>query len=152
MTATITDLPIRVAGRVRLGPLPAEPSRPLRTPCWLWTGGRFSAGYGSLWLDGRSQLVHRVVYSTLVGALPPRTSLLWLDHVCRVRHCCNPAHLELVTATENQMRRADSLSDTCAHGHLWAENARPVKGEPNQRACQTCNNEKARRYRARSAA
>lgn len=152
MTATVTDLPVRLAKRIDFdGPVPTEPSRPLDTGCWLWTGGLFPAGYGSYWHDGASVLVHRVVYEALVGPLPERDSLMWLDHVCRVRRCCRPEHLELVTATENQLRRADAMAEVCVNGHLWSENERPVRGRPHQRRCAACARERQRAYRARQA-
>lgn len=152
MTITVTDLdlPSRITARIEIGSVPADGSRPLDTPCWLWTGGKFPAGYGSCWLNGRSQLVHRVIWEAVHGPPPPRESLEVVDHVCRVRACCNPAHLELVSATENQLRRADSRGAThCANGHPWADNERPVRGKPNQRTCRSCGREKARRYRQR---
>lgn len=153
MTITVTDLPPRLAVRIDFdGPIPPNPSRPLDTGCWLWTGGLFPAGYGSYWSDGKSVLVHRYVYEQLVGPLPDRDSLDWVDHICRVRGCCRPDHLEVVTATENQLRREDHLAEFCPNGHPWAENAVPVKDHPNQRSCRSCNRDKARAHRARKAA
>jgi hypothetical protein len=46
-------------------------------------------------------LVHRDVYEQLVGPIPEG---LVLDHLCRNRSCCNPAHLEPVTTAENVRR------------------------------------------------
>lgn len=154
MTATVTDLlPDRLRFRIDFdGLVPADSSRPLVDGCWLWTGGCFPAGYGSYWHEGRSVLVHRFVYEAMVGPLPPRESLLWLDHVCRVRACCNPLHLELVTATENQLRRAEALADYCSNGHPWATNAVTPKGRPNQRVCRACGRDRQRRYRERRSA
>jgi hypothetical protein len=150
VTATVTDLPPRLRDRITVSAgVPSTGSRPLDTPCWLWTGGKFSAGYGSVWWNGSGELVHRVVYDLLVGPLPDRQALLWIDHVCRMRACCNPDHLELVTATDNQLRRADVMADICSNGHPWDDNARPVPGKPNQRRCRTCAAERQRRYRAR---
>lgn len=42
-----------------------------------------------------------MVYRSLVGEIPEGYVL---DHRCRVRACCNPAHLELVTVRVNTLR------------------------------------------------
>lgn len=76
------------------------------TGCWIWLGA-IEQGYGRIWLRlggrrrGRSARVHRVVYRSLVGEIPEGYVL---DHRCRVRACCNPAHLELVTVRVNTLR------------------------------------------------
>lgn len=70
--------------------------------CWHWLAGISAAtGYGNIWWLGRTQSAHRVAYTLLRGPIPPA---LTIDHLCRVRHCVNPAHLELVTQAENNRR------------------------------------------------
>jgi hypothetical protein len=74
------------------------------TGCWLWTATISRDGYGSLkWkINGRSTHgAYRVAYVALVGIVPDG---LHLDHLCRVRRCVNPAHLEPVTPRENILR------------------------------------------------
>jgi hypothetical protein len=77
--------------------------------CWLWQGALYENGYASFWFDGKTGRAHRFIYELLVGSIPEH---LQLDHLCRVRHCVNPAHLEPVTNAENGMRgvRARALS------------------------------------------
>ncbi len=93
--------------------------------CWLWTGALNSLGYGVIWLEGRNQYAHRVVYE-FYRAIPEG---LQLDHLCRVRCCVNPDHLESVTAKENT-RRADGqaakkAATHCKRGHEFTvENTR----------------------------
>jgi hypothetical protein len=70
--------------------------------CWLWTGGLNNCGYGQVSFQGRTQAAHRVVWELLVG---PIAKGLQLDHLCHMRLCVNPDHLEPVTKAEN-MRRA----------------------------------------------
>lgn len=71
--------------------------------CWLWTGALFpSNGYGALHLDGAAVPAHRVSYELNVGPIPDG---LTIDHLCRVRACVRPDHLEPVTQAEN-LRRA----------------------------------------------
>lgn len=69
--------------------------------CWIWTGARLANGYGVVKHEKRNQVVHRVVYNMLVGPVPAG---LELDHLCNVKGCCNPAHLEPVTHFENVWR------------------------------------------------
>jgi hypothetical protein len=69
--------------------------------CWLWTGRMNRNGYGRAYWYGKEPVVHRLVYEILIGQIPKG---LVLDHLCRVRHCCNPEHLEPVTIRENTLR------------------------------------------------
>ena len=69
--------------------------------CWLWTGGISHKGYGLFRLRGTHVAAHRYSYEKTVGEIPKG---LQLDHLCRVRHCVNPSHLEAVTARENVIR------------------------------------------------
>lgn len=80
--------------------------------CWLWTGaisGR--TGYGSFCLSpafvGDRRLIgaHRWAYENTVGPVPKG---LVLDHLCCVRRCVNPDHLEPVTYRENFLRGVQS--------------------------------------------
>lgn len=76
--------------------------------CWLWIGHITKDGYGAVGEGGRSHLVHRVLYRLLVGPIPPGREL---DHLCRVRRCGNPRHVEPVTGVVNVRRgRAAKLT------------------------------------------
>lgn len=78
-----------------------------QTGCHLWTGptsgtrGR-GRNYPRMSLDGQTVAVHIVVYCHYYGYLPSKRQV---DHTCRNRLCCNPAHLEGVTHLQNQKRR-----------------------------------------------
>lgn len=69
--------------------------------CWLWTGTIERTGYGRFWLGGRQEIAHRASYALLIGPIPEG---LTIDHLCRVRACVNPDHLEPVTLAENIRR------------------------------------------------
>lgn len=78
----------------------------LNGPCWIWQGGTSGGGrgggYGRLRLDGGMVATHRAMFIVEHGPIPSRKQI---DHKCRNRLCCNPAHLEMVTHKQNQMRR-----------------------------------------------
>lgn len=103
--------------------------------CWLWQGCLLNSGYGTA---GKYGPVHRVIYTLLVGPIPPG---LHIDHLCRERRCFNPAHLEPVTPLENA-RRAHRTH--CKKGHpLSEENLYLTSRGPHRsnrkRLCRICN-------------
>lgn len=74
--------------------------------CWLWVGRVDRDGYGAFSVDTRPVKAHRFSYSTFVGAIPDG---LQIDHLCRVRHCVRPEHLEPVTLQENLRRGREAM-------------------------------------------
>lgn len=84
------------------GPIPEH--RPELGPCWLWTGARIPAGYGHVSVDGQRVLAHRWSYIDAHGA--PAQHLTDIDHLCFVKACVRPDHLEAVTHAENSRRSA----------------------------------------------
>lgn len=106
--------------------------------CWLWTGMTDPNGYGLIKYGGRNRLAHRVSYE-LSGreAIGARQ----IDHLCRVRLCVNPDHLEPVTSKLNTLRglSPSALNATkthCVRGHEFNdENTRTYRGKRYCRAC-----------------
>lgn len=113
--------------------------------CWIWTASLNKSGYGIIWQDRKMSLVHRV---SLELAGRPVPEGLVTDHLCRVRRCFNPEHLEAVTRRENTMRSPIALAamhaakTECVHGHPFsAENTyawTDAKGRTRRR-CRTCS-------------
>lgn len=73
------------------------------TPCWIWQLAIGADGYGRVRDDHRMVLAHRYHYERQRGAI---TDGGVLDHLCRVRACVNPDHLEMVTQAKNVQRGA----------------------------------------------
>ena len=130
------ELPQTLASKVSVNPA---------TGCWEWTAARQTNGYGSVGVPGekRTALAHRYVYELLVG---PIADGLQIDHLCRVKHCVNPEHLEPVTHAVNQRRAFDARGPkpTCKHGHETNyDGARDTQG-----FCRVCKNERRRKQAA----
>lgn len=119
-------------GRILDGSVAAE------SGCWLWQGSLDQDGYGQIRFDGRKWRVHRASYAMHVGPIPEG---LVIDHLCRVRSCVNPAHLEAVTDEENRMRGEGNDANArrngaCVNGHAYTPaNTYHREGGRQCRAC-----------------
>lgn len=111
------------------------------TGCWLWHRRLTRNGYGEI-SHGKlrtNALAHRLSYQLHKGPIPEG---LDLDHLCRVRHCVNPSHLEPVSRRVNTLRginppAKNAMKTHCSKGHpfdlfntLYRYNGR--------RYCRTC--------------
>lgn len=123
--------------------------------CLLWTGRTGRGGYGRLDLDdGSSIAAHRFVWEYVMGKdIPDGMQVDHLCHTravaagtchgagdegCRHRNCCNPQHLELVSASENTFRQdhAERRKTHCPAGHEYTDENTFVRG--GKRVCKTC--------------
>ena len=108
--------------------------------CWLWTGIIDKpGGYGRFTFWGRLRLAHRVAYEHWIGKIPMG---LQIDHLCRVRNCVNPDHLEAVTQRENLMRGIGitavlARATHCKRGHPFDE-ANTTLDANGKRRCREC--------------
>lgn len=111
------------------------------TGCWLWARALRPDGYARTTqqiADGRKGVyVHRAAWETVNGPIPVG---MMVDHICRVRSCCNPDHLRVVTprinAIENSIgfaaRHAAKLAcGRCGGPLVYVERVR-------QRLCPAC--------------
>lgn len=118
--------------------------------CWLWTGTLQRQGYGRFYKVNKQPaiLAHRVAFEHFVGPIPTG---LELDHLCRVKGCVNPKHLEAVTHAENMRRWGigdlQKKKTHCPHGHPYEGDNLVRKG--NRRVCRTCKNEQLAATRGR---
>lgn len=108
--------------------------------CWIWTAAITGGGYGYINWQRKPQKAMRLLYDWLVGPIPDGYQL---DHLCRVRACVNPEHLEPVTSRENTMRgenpsAAKAKQTHCYKGHEFDE--KNTYRRPNgTRVCRTCH-------------
>ena len=131
----VTDLPKRFHGRIHVS------DQGYTSPCWMWTGATRPNGYGTSSVydrETKKQTVmssHVLVYLLLVGQYD---QTLQLDHLCEVRACCNPAHLEPVTVAENLRRAFGRKSvDHCKNGHDLRETGVAASNGRGRR-CSVC--------------
>lgn len=115
------------------------------TGCMVWTGATNSTGYGHFRWEGRVVQAHRLSYALTHGE--PEMHLT-LDHLCRVRSCVNPQHLEPVTSIENTQRgesfsAANRRKEFCPKGHrLSGDNVVPSQASRGWRSCMECHRQK----------
>lgn len=113
--------------------------------CWLWTGTLDDYGYGQLYggfENGRERAplkAHRLAYELFVGPIPDG---LTIDHVCQVKRCVNPAHLDVVTKGENTRRRHRpgyfNQPMACKRGHDWTKYPPGIAVRKNGTVSRTC--------------
>lgn len=112
--------------------------------CILWTGAAKPNGYGTFRDAFGPIQAHRYAYRRANG----RESLIAgmdVDHLCHRPACVNPAHLELVTRSENMRRTRRCQRETCANGHPWTD-ATTVYRKNGGKQCRVCMNDARRRY------
>lgn len=121
--------------------------------CVLWTGSIDTRGYGYVKADGRTYRAHRLAYEEAHGEIPEG---LVIDHLCRVRACVNPDHMEAVTQRVNVLRgeslQAQNARKTeCIRGHAFDDENTLLTAD-GRRQCRTCTNARQlRRYHERKA-
>lgn len=96
--------------------------------CWLWTGSLTIDGYPQLKVGPSLTGAHRYAYELLVAEIPTG---LEIDHLCRVRNCVNPWHMEPVTHLENVQRAiAARMGVPLEFVRTRAQRKRACRGRP----------------------
>jgi hypothetical protein len=126
------------------GPVPDY--APHLGPCWVWTAAKMS-GYGAFFLDGRNVYAHVVSYTWEYGEIPKWKER---DHLCRVRACVRPSHLEAVTHWVNVARGTsphgvNAAKDRCRNGHLFTDENTRINSQ-GARVCVECARDACRRW------
>jgi hypothetical protein len=125
--------------------------------CWRWNGAKNHDGYAML----KDEIAHRWSYQRYIG---PLVQGLEIDHVCGVRDCVNPKHLEQVTHLVN-IRRAiakgsydkcrnylgdfQSRKKHCKRGHPYSGDNLKIEIYKDivARRCRTCEDMKFKKYK-----
>lgn len=109
--------------------------------CWLWTASLNTYGYGQIYVRdlGRHDHAHRVSWELFKGEIPVGMDI---DHLCRVRSCVNPDHMQPVSPRENIMRGTappalNSVKTHCSRGHEFNSQNTSIS-HAGKRACRQC--------------
>lgn len=122
------------------GPVPEY--APELGPCWLWTGALSRRGYGIfMFFKGKTNQAHIWSYQHFIGPIPDG---LHLDHLCRVRRCVNPKHLDPVTNAENHRRASEAVTH-CKYGHEYTPENTYRRPGRSSRECRVCIKERPAR-------
>lgn len=98
-----------------------------KSDCWLWTGFINPDGYGLFSYKNkcvRAHAISKFIYDNVPVNSNRRSNknkLQW-DHLCNVRNCVNPKHLELKSSRDNTLRSnavsaINSRKTHCLRGH-----------------------------------
>ncbi len=109
-------------------------------PCHLFRGHKSKDGYCNVRFEGVMMRTHRYVWEKMNGKIPEK---LEIDHMCRVRSCCNIRHLRLVTRRINNIENSNGPSAICAakthcvRGHAFDE-VNTIRTKDGHRRCRAC--------------
>jgi hypothetical protein len=107
--------------------------------CWIWIGADDGGRYGNAWVNGKLVKAHRASYEMHRGPIPAG---MQIDHLCRVKCCVNPDHLEAVTDAENRQRakswNPNRLKRECPEGHPYSGDNLHIRPNGNRR-CKHCS-------------
>src|SRR3990167_896022 len=118
--------------------------------CWIWTASLNRTGYARLSDSGQA---HRQAYEHWQEQIPDG---LDLDHLCRVRCCVNPFHLEAVPRRINLLRgigfpAIHAKKTHCPKGHPY-EDSNCIEEKDRgyiHRRCRICKNARQFKYNRR---
>lgn len=124
--------------------------------CWIWQGRLDTGGYGTIGHEGKTLRAHRVAFELSGNEL---TDGLVIDHLCQVKRCVNPDHMEQVTQAENVARAPHpgpigqrwSKNGLGPHEHSECGTAGSYKRGCRCDACRGWQNNRMTEYRRRKA-
>lgn len=140
------------------GPIPEY--APHLGNCWIWTAATVKE-YGSFVGEHAPGergdcRAHRWIYIHVNGPIDPKDDV---DHLCRVKGCVRPSHLEAVSHRENMLRSPiaqvaiNARKTHCMNGHDLSDPAnctiRINKNGHPYRVCRPCAVDSVRKWRTR---
>lgn len=121
-----------------------------RARCWTWLGAVARFGHGSFRYDGRTRVLHRLVYEWTFGEIPAGQVV---RHTCDNPRCINPAHLVAGTQLDNvrdmvsrgraQFGAAGRAMTACMRGHPF-DATNTAYTASGRRRCRECRNAERR--------
>lgn len=125
------------------------------TDCWLWVGAKNRDGYGNMRISSITVSAHRLVLLMHGHEIPPGMEV---DHLCRVRNCVNPNHLEIVDHGTNIRRGMSGAHMTlrrmqayqCPNGHEITDDLISVDKNTNGRRCRICSRNASKKAAAKN--
>lgn len=119
--------------------------------CTPFPGYITANGYGNIRRGHKTLYAHRWYYEMAHGPIPEG---YWIDHLCRVRSCVNPLHLEAVPPGVNTARgmapsAVTARTGVCQKGHVLEGRNIVIIKTSGKRRCRTCENARARLYAQR---
>lgn len=118
-----------------------------RESCWIWQAKINNNGYGIFRTGSGAaktsvhHIAHRYAYELVIGPIPAG---LQIDHLCRVRACVNPHHMEPVTPGENTRRAWPARKRYCFYNHEFTEANTYRQPGTRRRSCLRCRQLRAR--------
>lgn len=120
--------------------------------CWIWDGATNADGYGVV-RNPDPTYVHKLTYQLATGSRAPTTAVL--DHTCRNRACCNPAHLVPVSRKQNTLKEGSKAPTAVNAAKTRCHNGHPLTGEnlwinpkTKARQCKACIAQRKRHERS----
>lgn len=119
----------------------------LNGPCHVYRGAKDSAGYGHVRANGVTVKTCRYCWERAHGVIPKGMEM---DHLCRVRACCNVAHLRVVSHAVNMTNTVGSgwqlnaEKQFCKRGHPF-DSANTKLTKDGRRQCAACERFRKRR-------
>lgn len=118
--------------------------------CHLWRGAVDAHGYGKFRLpSGPVKGVHIIAWELAHGREVPAG---WhVDHLCRIRLCCNADHLEAKPQSDNTAEgrsptAVNKLKTHCPKNHKYTEEN--TRWHSGRRECRICVNARDKERRA----
>lgn len=122
--------------------------------CWIFMGYTKPTGYAQASFQGVTKTIHNLFYKHFIGHIPAN---LVPDHLCRVRCCVNPWHLDIVTNRTNTLRGQGPSAINAMKAHckcgLPYDRVVPVDTgtyQYQQRVCSACKLKRERERRLKN--
>lgn len=115
----------------------------------LWTGATTGKGYGNYWHPERktNTPAHVFAWERVYGPVPDGYEL---HHLCHVRLCVDPAHLQPLTVQEHRLIHGKAEVTHCPQGHEYTEANTYIRtGGNGIRQCRACHRIEMAERRAR---